>query len=306
MKKILTTLLMFFFFVQASKAKEINLIMANPPGSTSDIVMKIVGDEYTKLTGDKFIIDYQPAMNGATAAVKFTSAEKNTVLLGTTSMHVYNPVLEKDLPYKDSDFSYMTVLAWSPAIYISSAESNIKNADDLFKNLHLSQKPFIGGYAVAFNLSIDLLKNAGKLDKKVEVVPYKGAPDILVHVLNNTIPVGLVAPTPNLFQLAAEKKINILGSTAPDDFSKDGINVVSISKKYGVQQTNGGMMLSLKPNADPKFKKEFEENLRKVLTSDTAKEQFKKINVVSANVIGEAEVKLEVDKYRKSISNLKK
>jgi tripartite-type tricarboxylate transporter receptor subunit TctC len=67
MKKIYFCMFLFFSNICNSVAKDIDVIIGNPPGSTTDIVAKILGDEYFKLTGDKFIINY--AAGGGAAMV---------------------------------------------------------------------------------------------------------------------------------------------------------------------------------------------------------------------------------------------
>lgn len=302
MKKIISILLLVFLNISSiGYAKEINVIIPNPPGSTTDILAKIVGDEYLKLTGDKFVIDYQPAASGTVAAVKFINSNKNTVLLGNSSLHVYNPVLEKNLPYNDNDFSYVAFVGYTPAIYISSMQSQIKNIDDLFKKLNNSQKPYIGGYAAAYNLSVQILKDHNKLDKKIEIVSYKGAPDIVHNVLNNSVEVGLVGTTGSLFQLAKEKKLHIIGTTHHEDITRNGVTATSLSKATGVPQTTGGFLFSVKPSADKTFSKEFSENIKKILENPLVQEQMLNVNIFPANVVGEEHTKDRVKKFRESI-----
>lgn len=290
------------FFYGNSYAKDIRVILPNPAGSTTDMLAKAIGEEYNKLTGDNMVITYAPGGSGAVAAVKFQNAEPNTVLIGITSLHIYNPVLKTGLPYKDSDFRYVAFVGYTPAMYISNPNSGIKTIDDLLNKLPKSDKPFIGGYAIAYNVSVNALKNAGKLAKNVDIVGHKGGPDILVNVLNGSVPVGLIGTTSNLIQLAKEGKINIIGSTHAEDIEIQGLKIPSVGKKLGVTQTTGGFMISLKPNADKKFATEFEANIKKVLLSDSVQATMKKYNIFAANIFGTNDTNKRVKSFRQTVS----
>ena len=150
-------------------------------------------------------------------------------------------------------------------------------------------------------MNIDILKKTGHLDKKIEIVTHKGAPDILLNVLNGNVPVGLVGTTSNLFQLAKEGKINILGSTHNEDIFKDGITVPSVSKTLAVPQATGGFILSLKPDVDKQFYNEFSKNIKIITTSDKFKSDLVNVNVFPYDIFGSKETHNMILKIRKSI-----
>lgn len=301
MKKIILIILFLMIIVTTVNAKDIKVIVANPPGSTSDILAKAIGDSFREISGDSFKLEYHPGASGAVAAIKFQSSDKESVLLGITSLHIYAPIIEKDLPYKDNDFLPISIIGFQPGIYISDPNSGIQNINDLINKLSNSNKPFIGGYAATYNLSVEMLKKTGKLQKNVEIVGHKSAPDIILNILNGTIPVGIVATTGNLYQLAKEGKINIIGSTDDDDFVYEGIKVLSVTKVLGVPQTKGGLLLSLKPDADENFSKNFITTLKKAMETDRVKEAMYKTNISPSGVIGIKETSSNIFKMREDV-----
>jgi tripartite-type tricarboxylate transporter receptor subunit TctC len=212
--------------------------------------------------------------------------------------------MKNDLPYKDKDFVPVAIVGLQPGIYVSGVNSGINNINDLLYKLSKSNKPFIGGYAAVWNLNVDMLKKRGKLQDNIQIVGYKGAPDILLNILNDTIPVGVVATTASLYQLAKEGKINIIGSTADEDFVHDGVKVASVSKALGVPQTKGGILLSLKPNADKQFVENFVQTLKKALNTDRVKDAMYKTNIASSGVIGVEETRSAIYKMRKDVLDI--
>lgn len=286
----------------SASAKDIKVLLPNPAGSTTDMLTKSLGDAYHKITGDNLVIEYAPGGSGAVAAVKFQNADSETVFVGITSTHIYNPVLKNNLPYKDSDFKYIAFVGYTPAMYISNPATGIKTINDLLTKLPKSDKPFIGGYAIAYNVSVNVLKNTGKLSNNVQIVGHKGGPDILVNVLNGSVPVGLIGTTSNLIQLAKEGKINIIGSTHSEDIDIQGIKIPSVGKALGVTQTTGGFLISLKPNANKVFAKKFEADIKKALLSDSVQATMKKYNIFAANIFGTKDTEKRVSSFRETVA----
>lgn len=299
-KKIVPYLISLFLSTMVS-AKDIDVIIPNPAGSTTDMLAKALATSYHKITGDNLILHYAPGGDGAVAAVKFKNANRETLLLGITSLHVYNPVLKKDLPYQDSDFKHISFIGYTPALYISNPSSGIYTTEDLLNKLNNSDKPFIGGYAVSYNVSINILKNAGKFKENVEVVGHKGGPDVLLNVLNGSVPVGLIAVTSNLIDLAKEGKINIIGSTHHEDLDIQGIKIPSIEKALNLTQTTGGFIISMKPNADHKFAENIEKNIVKALQSTEVKESMEKYNIFAANIFGSKATEKRINDFRQTV-----
>jgi tripartite-type tricarboxylate transporter receptor subunit TctC len=73
-------------------AAEYSVIIPNPPGSSSDTVGRAIADEYTRLTGNTLVFDYVPGADQMIAAVKFKNQSRLTVIVGTSTMHVFNHV----------------------------------------------------------------------------------------------------------------------------------------------------------------------------------------------------------------------
>ena len=299
-KKIIPFLISLFLTTVVI-AKDIDVIIPNPAGSTTDILAKALSESYNKITGDNLVIQYAPGGDGAVAAVKFQNANNETLLLGITSLHIYNPALKQDLPYKDSDFKYISFIGYNPGFYISNPSSGIQTIEDLLNKLNKSDKPFIGGYAVAWNVNINILKNKNKLDKKIQIVGHKGAPDVILNVLNGSVPVGIVAVTNNLFELAKEGKINIIGTTHHEDMDIEGIKIPSVGKKLNLTQTTGGFIISMKPNADPKFAENVEKNIVKTLQSKEMQKSMEKYNIFPANIFGSEATEKRINDFRQTV-----
>lgn len=305
-KNIFIILVVISIFFTHASAGEINLINGNPPGSSTDHLIKMVGDEYTKLTGDKFVQNYQPGGSGKVAVAKFLNSDKETILIGSTAVHIWNHILENNLPYKDSDFKPVSFLGNGPIFYVSNIESGIRNIDDLLIKLPKDKKPFVSGYANSINVSVELLQKKGHL-KNVEVVITKGAPDVLVNVLNGATPVGLIGSgVPSLFTLHKEGKINVIASTWHEELMLEGVVVPSMSKKLNVPQPLSGFSLVMKTNVDQKSYDIFYSNIRKIFSDENFRKKLIEKNIWPADVFGESDFNDYIKKMRTHYSQVLK
>ena len=285
-KKISIYLLVLTFLIQNLHAKDIKVIVPLSAGSLTDLTAKAVGEAYQKVSGDTWAIEYQVGGNGAVAATKFQQSAPNTVLWGIATIHVYEPAFKDNLPYKDEDFKHMAFVGITPVLYVSRPASGIKTIEDMLTVLPKSKKPFIGTYSSGQQVNLALLQEKGKMAKNVQTVGHKAAPEVLLNILNGSIDVGIVGHTAEVFQLATEGKLNIIGTTRGEDYQVQSFKIRSIEKATGVKQIDGGYQVSIKPNADQKFVDEFSANLQKALNSKELNDWMLKHHVYPANIFG--------------------
>ena len=97
-------------------AAEYQLIVPNPPGSSSDVVARVIAEEYNRISGNTLILEYAVGGDHIIAVNKFRSLPKPAVILGSTTMHVFNYVYKDSLPYSDQDFDHVGWIGWSPHV----------------------------------------------------------------------------------------------------------------------------------------------------------------------------------------------
>ena len=99
----------------------IKVMMPFPPGSSVDVVTRLVATEAGALLGKPLVLDYRPGAAGviATQAVARSPADGYTVLI-TTPAHTINPALRKDLPFNtEADFAPVSLIATIPSSWSS-------------------------------------------------------------------------------------------------------------------------------------------------------------------------------------------
>ncbi len=80
---------------QTYPTKPVQFVVTAGPGSSADIIARIVGDEMGKLLGQPVVIDNRAGAGGNIAAefVARASADGHTLLVATGSTHGINPSL---------------------------------------------------------------------------------------------------------------------------------------------------------------------------------------------------------------------
>jgi tripartite-type tricarboxylate transporter receptor subunit TctC len=107
----------------------------------------------------------------------------------------------------------------------------------------------IGGYSPYWDLNAHALGNASS--QKIEIVSYKGTPEVLRGIIGKEIDLALLSNGPNVMALVTAGKLHIVGSTYHNDYTLDGVPLLSVSKYTGVLGFSSFVGLALKPNLDP-------------------------------------------------------
>jgi tripartite-type tricarboxylate transporter receptor subunit TctC len=203
------------------------------------------------------------------AANKFkNSTNKNVVLLGTTTIHIYNHVLKDSIPYTDEDFQHVTWLGRMPGLWITHPNSPYKTMADVVKNLSSSNKPFIATHAQSNLVNIILLEQFNNVGK-IQTINYKGGPEVELAIMANEADVALIGNTSATAALHQENKIRIIGHTLDGNIllGKNKLKIPSVLPDIKGPQLNGGFIVSVKPTADAVFVHEFSKIINDILSS---------------------------------------
>jgi tripartite-type tricarboxylate transporter receptor subunit TctC len=187
--------------------KPIRLIVPFPPGGSTTIVARTIGQKLGERWGQQIVIDNRGGGNtiiGSEAVVK--AAPNGYTLLLITSTHVINPSLMKT-PYDAvKDFtpiatlvSTETLLVVNPALPVSNLQDLIQLAKSKPGQLNFASS----GSGTTNHLAIELLCNLAGI--KMQHIPHKGAGPAVTDLIgggvqlfmNNALP---LTPFIKLFQ----------------------------------------------------------------------------------------------------------
>lgn len=175
--------------------KTVKLLVGFPPGSTTDLVARIVAEGLRKRFGQPFIVENRPGANGTLAAEAVARAEPDglTILVANTSSITVNPLLYKDIRYDVvKDFAPITTVIALPMILMVSTQHPKTGAVRSVKELVAVAKRQPQGLTYGSGGNGNLLHLAGAqlaalTSMNATHVPYRGAAPMQTALLGNEI-----------------------------------------------------------------------------------------------------------------------
>ena len=188
---------------QAYPNKPVKIVIGFGPGSGTDILARLLAEEFQQALGQPFIVDNKPgaAAQLAAQAVAKSPADGYTLFLTSNSSHSVNPHIFKKLPYDPiADFTPIGGIAFFPFILAVNADVPARTPQE-FVSYALANKGKIN-YAYgtsAVQIPAEALNRLMKLG--ATGVPYKSSPPALTDVVGGQaqyIVVDLASARPHL------------------------------------------------------------------------------------------------------------
>jgi tripartite-type tricarboxylate transporter receptor subunit TctC len=162
---------------QAFPTKPVKLVVTYPPGGSSDLMARIMGQKLSEVWGQPVIIESKPGAAGS-IGMEFTArqpADGYTFVVGNLGPASVNPLITK-VPYSmEKDFIPVSLTATGPNILAVPAASPFKNLNDLLvaaRNKPGSLNFGTSGPGSMAHLGGELIMRQGNV--KMVGVPYKG------------------------------------------------------------------------------------------------------------------------------------
>ena len=185
-------------------AKPIRIVVPNAPGGAADITARAVGEHMARTLGQPVVVDNKPGAGGVVAgqAVAGAPADGHTLLLISSGTAV-SQALFKSLPYDTlKAFAPVAPLATFDLVIVAKEGGEFKTLGDLLAFARANPgkvnlgTPNIG---TTQHLAAELFKSASGLD--LQVVPFKGTPDVVNAIRGGQIHAGLDILSPLLAQI---------------------------------------------------------------------------------------------------------
>ena len=192
-------------------AKPIRVVVPVAPGSTVDIVPRIVFEQLSAQIGQNVIVDNRPGA-GTTigSALVANAAPDGYTLLVNSSAHTIAPALYRKLPYHPvRDLTGVVPLGVSACVLVVSPSKAFKTVGDLVNaakakpaTLNFSSV----GLGTATHIAAERFRHSAAID--AVHVPFKGGGEAMSEVISGRVefflgPVALVLPHGKSGRLAA-------------------------------------------------------------------------------------------------------
>ena len=176
---------------QPYPAHPVKLVVPFPPGSTPDIVGRMLGAKLQEALGQPFVVENRTGAAGniGTEAVAKAPADGHTLLIGITGPIATNKYLYKSLPYDpDQDLAPISLLATAPQLLVVLPALGVDSFGGFidYARAHPGRVSYASvGSGSASHLTMELLKGEAKLD--LVHVPYRGFPPAVTDMLAGNI-----------------------------------------------------------------------------------------------------------------------
>jgi tripartite-type tricarboxylate transporter receptor subunit TctC len=155
----------------------VRLVVTYPPGGSSDLMGRVLGQKLAEMWGQQVIIDNKPGAAGSIGMeyAARQSADGYTFVIGNLGPTAVNPLLSK-VPYDVlRDFIPVSLVCTGPNILVVNPSSPARNVQELIELA--KQKPGqlnfgSGGSGSLAHLSGEMMKRLAGID--IVHVPYKG------------------------------------------------------------------------------------------------------------------------------------
>lgn len=202
---------------QAWPSKPITLVVPFPPGGTTDVLARALGEKLQQSVGQPVIVESKPGA-GATLGADYVAKSKPdgyTLLVGAVHHTIATSVYKK-LPYDlQKDFAPITTVAMVPNVVVVSASTPAKNVAELVSLLKAQPgKSTYGsnGNGTAQHLIGTQFQN--QTGTQLVHVPYKGSGPITTDLLGGQITMSFDTVTPVLQHIKAGKLRALAVTTA--------------------------------------------------------------------------------------------
>lgn len=191
-------------YAQPYPNKPVRIIVPYPPGGTSDILARAIGQKLTDALGQTVVVENKPGANGNLGAdfVAKSAPDGYTVLLADIGALAISPSLYKLAFDPATDFSPVTMVAYSPHILVVHPSVPVASAKELitfakskpgklnFAASSVGSAPHLAGIDFASRAGIDWA-----------YIPYKGGAQAITDLAGGQADVmfnGMLATYPHV------------------------------------------------------------------------------------------------------------
>jgi tripartite-type tricarboxylate transporter receptor subunit TctC len=173
--------------------RPIRIIAQFTPGTSTDILARVVGGKLTEAWGQQVVVDNRPGAGGLVGTELGAKAAPDgyTLTMAVSSGFGINPALYAKLPYDAiGDFAPITNIALTPQTLVAYPGYAAKSVKELVARA--KEKPGQVNYASlgsgsTSHLTMEMFRSAAGI--QLNHIPYKGSPAAHAELFSGQIPV---------------------------------------------------------------------------------------------------------------------
>ena len=159
--------------------KPITMVSPYGPGGAADLAARTLAGTVPAYMGNAVLVVNRTGAAGVTGSTSVAKGRKDgyTVLLARVGSQAAVPAINRKIPYKWDEFTFLGLLELNPFVLVVNAESSVESLDDLKATLEGGEKLSYSSAGVgtllhvAMNMVLDQFEMGPDAMKHV---PYKG------------------------------------------------------------------------------------------------------------------------------------
>jgi tripartite-type tricarboxylate transporter receptor subunit TctC len=187
----------------------VHIVVPYGPGSTPDLIARIVGDKLATRTGQPMIVDNKPGAAGniGTDAIAKAPPDGSTIGVSIAGPLGVNALLFKKMPYDPAkDLELVSIAATQPSVLVVASSLGVNSTDELValmkKNPGKYNYASMGAGTIS-HLAMEAL--ATKSGTSVVHVPYAGSGPAVTALLSGTADIAVLPAAAVMPQVKAGK-----------------------------------------------------------------------------------------------------
>jgi tripartite-type tricarboxylate transporter receptor subunit TctC len=191
--------------------KPITIIVAYPPGGSTDLTGRVVADILAKQLKVTTVVENVGGAGGAVGAQKVVNspADGYTLLLGANNEVAISRLINANLRYDGvKDFTPLGLVASQPMVLVASAKTWVKTTDEFLKLTRSKLGQFSygsSGVGTALHLTGEMIKD--KAGVYMVHIPYRGVAPLANDLLGNTLDFGVFVLSSGLPHIRSGKVV---------------------------------------------------------------------------------------------------
>jgi tripartite-type tricarboxylate transporter receptor subunit TctC len=165
----------------------VRLVVPYGPGSTPDIVARVVADRLAPRLGKPVVVDNKPGAGGmlGTDVVAKAAPDGQTIGLSIAGPLAVNTLLYRKMPYDPADLAPITIAATQPSVLVATPKLNVASAAELVALLKANPGKYnyssMGAGSIS-HLAMEAL--AARAGTQMVHVPYAGSGPAVMALLS--------------------------------------------------------------------------------------------------------------------------
>ena len=205
---------------QSWPAKPVRIVLQFPPGGSTDLVARILGQALSQSLGQPVLVENKPGADGAIAGdfVARADPDGHTFFLASNTAMMQVPLLKKNAPY-DAVKSFTPVSLVGRYVYVLVVAPSLpaKNVAELLAYARANPgKLNYGSYSGVTQLMHSNLRLVSKIE--MALIPYKGEAPTVADIIGGQVQLTFATPTSTLAHIR-DGRLRALATLLPARFA---------------------------------------------------------------------------------------